>query len=152
MKKLKALFICVFVTIACMHASAQQVPINEPDYNKPAIFADLPSKMSLNLPEVQSLFELKGGSSFGLQLTDQLFLKGLVISNGSSGPGVQTVMLRVVNRGDLNLSISRITLPDGSIAYRGRGMNRANSDALEIKKEEDLYIVKKINVYDLISE
>ena len=43
--------------IGCRTGFAQnKATINEPDYNKPALFADLPDKIPVDIDELKSLF------------------------------------------------------------------------------------------------
>ena len=153
MKKLKALACGVMLGLLSMNAAAQsgQVPLNEPDYNKPRIFTDLPDNMTLRLVDADKLFMLTAGAPVNVLLTDQLSVKGTVISNSESNQ-VRSIIIRVTNRNDAILTFTRINTGNGSVSYTGRMISRDHGDALEIKKEEMAYFMKKINLYDLISE
>lgn len=153
MKKLKALACSVFLCALFSQAFSQNapVPVNEPDYNKPRIFTDLPDKMIIRLADAQKLFSLAAGVSASVQLTDELFIKGVVVSNGESD-GIKTVIIRAVNRNNAVFTFTRINKANGSMHFVGRIMSRDNGDALEIRKDENVYVLNKINLYDLISE
>jgi hypothetical protein len=152
MKKLKAFALCVLLSIACIRSSAQtNIPINEPDYNKPKIFSDLPQQMVLQTAEADQLFNLKAGDATKTQLTTQLFINGTVISNGGSKL-VRTVVMKIPARNNAILTLTRTTAPDGVFTYTGRIMSRGNGDAYEIRKENGQFIFNKINLYDLINE
>lgn len=153
MNKLKAIAGCVLFLIFCIQASAQTspVPVNEPDYNKPKIFADLPNQMTIRVVDAEKLFGLRAGTSSSVQLTDELFLKGTVVSNGESN-GMRTIIIRATNRNNAVFTFTRITSEDGTTSYAGRIMSRDNGDAFLIKKEDNAFVLKKINLYDLISE
>ncbi len=153
MNKLKAIAGCVLFFIFCIQAAAQTspVPVNEPDYNKPKIFNDLPNTMTIRLMDAEKLFGLRAGSSSSVQFTDELFLKGTVISNGESN-GMRTIIMKVTNRNNAVFTFTRITQQDGTTSYAGRIMSRENGDALLIKKEDNAFTLNKINLYDLISE
>jgi hypothetical protein len=149
MKKLKALALSALLCFST-EVFSQEVPLNEPDYNKPRIFSDLPEKMDLRIPETERLFKLKAGDAVTVQLTNELMLKGTILSIGGQ-ENSKSLVFKATNRGNAVLSISRIQI-DGNIIYNGRIMNRDNGDALLIKKENDVYVVQKIGLYDLISE
>ena len=152
MKKLKALAFCVFLSTAFVHLSAQtNIPLNEPDYNKPKIFSDLPQQMVLQTTEAEKLFVLREGDATKIQLTEQFFVNGTVVSTGGSKT-IKTVLIKIPGRNNAILSLSRKSTLDGAVVYSGRVMSRSNGDAFEIKKENGEYIFNKINLYDLISE
>lgn len=154
MKQLKAIASCLLFSIFCLHSSAQDtkaIPINEPDYNKPRILDDLPAKMTLNEVEVIKLFSLDAGGTATVMLTNEFLVKATVISNGMPGPDVQTIVLRITNRNNAILTLTRTRKP-GAVSYGGRMMSRDNGDALVLKKENGINYFQKINLYDLISE
>ena len=153
MKKQTTTALCALLCLLSLTVAAQQnkIPVNEPDYNKPRIFTDLPDKMIIRLADAQKLFSLAAGVSASVQLTDELFIKGVVVSNGESD-GIKTVIIRAVNRNNAVFTFTRINKANGSMHYVGRIMSRDNGDALEIRKDENVYVLNKINLYDLISE
>src|SRR5689334_13207915 len=124
MKKLKALAICVFLSTACIHLSAQtNIPLNEPDYNKPKIFSDLPQQMILQTTEAERLFTLGVGDVTKNQLTEQFLINGTVVSIGGSKT-VKTILIRIPARNNAFLTLSRTSTPDGVVSYSGRVMSR----------------------------
>ena len=153
MKKQTTTALCALLCLLSLTVAAQQnkIPVNEPDYNKPRIFTDLPDKMIIRLADAQKLFSLAAGVSASVQLTDELFIKGVVVSNGESD-GIKTVIIRAVNRNNAVFTFTRINKANGSMHFVGRIMSRDNGDALEIRKDENVYVLNKINLYDLISE
>ena len=152
MKKLKALAFCVFLSTICLQLSAQtNIPLNEPDYNKPKIFSDLPQQMILQTTEAEHSFTLREGEIAKIQLSQQFVFDGTVISNGGNKI-TKTILIRIPARNNAILSLSRTATPDGIVSWSGRIMSRNNGDAFEIKKENGQYIFNKINLYDLISE
>jgi hypothetical protein len=154
MKKLKALVCCIAFNALYLCASAQNgtiPPLNEPDYKKPKIFADLPQQMVLKVSEAAKLFNQTAGSLTSVQLTNEFFVKGTIVSNGGNN-STQTVILTIPNRNNSVLTITRIIKNNGSKTYVGRIMNRNNGDAYIINAEDDQFVLKKINLYDLIGE
>ena len=152
MKELKVLAFCVLLTTTCIRLSAQtNIPLNEPDYNKPKIFSDLPQQMILQTAEADVLFSLRAGDVAKTQLTTQFFVNGTVVSNGGTKT-VKTIVMKIPARNNAILTLTRTSTPDGIVTYAGRIMSRSNGDAYEIKNENNQYIFNKINLYDLISE
>jgi hypothetical protein len=152
MKDLKAVAFCVLLSIACIRLSAQaNIPLNEPDYNKPKIFSDLPQTMVLQSAEADALFKLRAGETAKAQLTSQFFIDATVVSNGGNKSS-KTIILKIPARNNAILTLTRFSTPDGIVKYAGRIMSQGNGDAYEIKTENSQYIFNKINLYDLISE
>ena len=152
MKELKALAICVLLTAAFTQVSAQvNIPLNEPDYNKPKIFSDLPQQMILQTAEAGDLFTLREGDAASVMLTSQFIINGTVVSIGGNKT-IKTILIKVPARNNAILTLTRTVTPDGLVSYSGRIMSRSNGDAFELKKENGQYIFNKINLYDLISE
>ena len=152
MKKLKVLAFCIVSLVIHTQTSAQtNIPLNEPDYNKPKLFSDLPQQMTLQVSQADRLFNLTEGDFAKAQVTSQLMLQGQVISNGGS-PSVKTIIIRMADRGNAMFSFTKTINADGAVAYMGRMMSRNSGDAYEIKKQNGQFIFNKINLYDLISE
>jgi hypothetical protein len=152
MKKLKVLAFCLVSFIVFTQAAAQtNIPLNEPDYNKPKIFSDLPQQMTLQVSEADQLFNLGEGELARVQVTSEYLLKGQVVSIGGDKSG-RTVIIRIPERNNAIFTFTRKTNADGVVSYVGRILSRNNGDAYEIKKENGQYIFNKVNLYDLISE
>lgn len=153
MKKLKALACSAFILFLSLQVTAQKgaPPLNTPDYNKPKIFADLPETMVLDLLVADRLFQLSPNAPVNVMLTNNFNLKGNVVSSGLSD-GVHTLMIRVTNRNNALLSISKFPKQGGGMQYTGRMFSREHGDALIIMQDASLYTFRKIGLYDLISE
>jgi hypothetical protein len=155
MKKLTASAIGVMLLASSLFAGAQEqkLPINEPDQNKPKLFADLPQKMTLKLSEMENMFAFNMGASVTVQATDKMIFQGTIVSKSdANNSGLQSVVIRSTSRIGATLTFTRTTNADGSFNYIGRIMSRDHGDAYEITKENGIYIFQKINPYDLISE
>jgi hypothetical protein len=152
MKKLKAIAFCVLLSIACIRLSAQtNIPLNEPDYNKPQIFSDLPQQMVLQTAEAERLFNLRAGDPVKAQLASQFLIIGTVVSNGGNKSN-RTIIVKIPARNNAILTLTRVSTPEGVVRYTGRIMSRSNGDAYEIKNENSQFVFNKINLYDLINE
>ena len=154
MKVLKTSLIGVLFCVCYSGAFAQdKLPLNEPDYNKPHLFSDLPKKMKLRISDMEGLLDLPVGASVKTFLSDHFNFHGTVVSKSDAGSTtVKSVVIKSTNRKGATLSFTRVTNPDGTIKYLGRVMSFKNGDAYEIVQEGDEYIFQKKNLYDIINE
>ncbi|HVK98106.1 MAG TPA: hypothetical protein VM368_09815 [Flavisolibacter sp.] len=155
MKCLKLIQVLVLVTASYLHTSAQGTPnINsEPDYNKPKLFSDLPEKMKFQFSDVESLLHLQVGSSVNTSLASNFKISGTVVSVSEPyDKNVKSVVIKLNNRGGAIFTFTRVTSEDGTYEFSGRLLNRNNSDAIDIVKENGNYLLVKKNLYDLFSE
>ena len=153
MKTLKTAAICVLLCLSflCSRSQNQKIPINEPDRNKPQLFADLPSKMNLRISEIENLLKLSEGSPVTVMLADNFLFKGVVVSK-SVDPSVNSIVLRSTNRQGAFFTFTRTTNDEGGVNYLGRIMSKNNGDVFEITQENGEYVLQKKNLYDMISE
>ena len=152
MKILKTITVGVaFIIGYTSSAQSNSVPVNEPDYNKPKLFADLPQRMSLKVVELEALFTLPVGSAVNTQATDQLRLQGSIVSKAEEA-SVQSVVIRSSNRLGANFTFTRTINADGSFTYIGRMLSMQHGDAYEAIKENGQYVLNKIGLYDLFNE
>ena len=143
------------ITACCMHASAQEsaLPLNQPNYNKPKLFADLPDKMPLRVGDLEGLFNLPVGKQITAMVANGFPFVGTVISKSDGADtSVKSIVVNSLTRQGATFTFTRITGKDGTVSYIGRMLSKANGDALEIAKEGDQYIIRKKNLYDLINE
>jgi hypothetical protein len=144
-----------FLLAVCTTSFAQEhkLPVNEPDYNKPKLFADLPQKMNLHLAALENLFQLQVGSTVTLQVTDALVFEGTIVSKSDAQEaGVKSIVIRSTNRQGATFTFTKTNGTSGTPSYIGRIMSRNNSDAYEIAMEKGQYVLQKKNLYDMISE
>lgn len=141
------LLLCSFLA----QAQDQKFPINDPDRNKPKLFADLPPKMEVKISEMQSLFRHKVGAVVSMQVSDQFLFEGSVVSKAEDAQ-VKSVVIRSTNRPGAVLSFSRTQNADGSEKFVGMIISRNNGDAYEITKEKGHYVFIKKDLYDLMNE
>ncbi len=157
MKSLRTSVLCAVMALTAMGSSAQEktnVPINEPDYNKPKLFTNLPEKIQLSTDAIGNLFTTTLGRSASITLTDdtQLRFDGEVVSSGYKSPQVQTVVIRSTNYNGATFSLTRITNSDGSVTYRGRIISFKHGDLFELEYQQGQYVLVKKNFYDLVNE
>ena len=154
MKTLKAITVCVLFSLSYFYSGAQEnLRINQPDYNKPKLFEDLPQKMNVTIPDMESLLTLSVGAPVTAKLSKSFYIKGTIVSkSGDSASAVRSVVIKSTNRQGAVLTFTRIKDTDGSFVYRGRIMSRDNSDAYEIVKENDQYVLEKKSYYEMVRE
>ena len=141
---------------ACYFSSSAQttpVPVNEPNYNKPKVFADLPERFKANLSDLTSLLDLSAGAPVNVNIAPGLLLKGTVISTSNpANTTFKSVVIKTTARRESTLTFTRVTKPDGSISYIGRMISKEAGDVLEIVKDGNDYVFRKKGFYDLINE
>jgi hypothetical protein len=138
-----------------LQATAQESPslLRAPDYNKPKRFADLPEKQPLHLKELESLLHLPVGSNVSVSISKHFLLQGSVVSvSNPSDKLVKSVVVRSNNRPGTAFTFTRLTESDGRFTYTGRMIGRDTGDAMEIIKDGEGYVLRKKNVYEIISE
>jgi hypothetical protein len=154
MKTLKTIAITALLALGYFYSGAQgKIPVNQPDYNKPKLFEDLPQKMNLTISDMESLFDLSVGTPVMARLTKSFHVKGTIVSkSGDAKSDVRSVVINSTTRKGAVLTFTRIANRDGSFSYRGRIMSREHSDAYEIVKENGQYVLQKKNYYEMIRE
>jgi hypothetical protein len=155
MKTLKTCALGVLLTLCYLHSAAQDasVPLNEPDYNKPKLFSDLPQRIYLKIVFLEALFDLPVGTNINTQVSEAFSFTGTVVSKSNvQDASIKSIVIRSANRPGAVFTFSRAAKPDGSFSYNGRIMSRNHSDAYEVKQEKGVYVLNKISLYDLINE
>ena len=128
-------------------------PVKEPDYNKPQMFADLPEVMNINISDLEQMISLPMGGNINAAIADGFILKGIVVSrSGEASSEVRSVVIRLINRPGSTFCISRVNTTEGQIKYIGRVISLNNSDAYEIARLDDKYVLKKKHLFDLVNE
>jgi hypothetical protein len=154
MKTIKLIAIGIFLSLNCLPSGAQEkISINEPNYNKPKLFEDLPQKINVKISDMESLFDVPAGTSVIAKLTPNFNLKGTVMSkSGTAESSVRSVVVKAINRQGAVLTLTKITTANRTVIYKGRVLSKDNSDALELVKENDQYIFQKKHYNEIIAE
>lgn len=158
MKSLRTSVLCAVMALSAIGSFAQgsttNVPINEPDYNRPKLFAGLPDKIQVNTTAISTLFNTGVGqpATIALSADNQQRFSGQVISTGSKSQGVQTVVIRSTNFAGATFSISKTSKADGSVTYRGRIISFKHGDFYDLVNQDGQYVLVKKNFYDLVNE
>jgi len=155
MKLLKNSALLALLTACYLSSSSQGsvVPVNEPNYNKPKVFADLPERFSASIPELNALLELPVGTQVNSVIASGFALRGTVVSNSNpANKAFKSVVIKTPSRKEATLTFTRITKQDGTVSYIGRMMSKDAGDAMEIVKDGNEYVFRKKGFYDLINE
>ncbi len=157
MKNLRTAVLCAGIALCSLGSFAQNptIPINEPDYNKPKLFANLPDRIPVSVDDMNSFFNTQLGQTISLSLsTDvQTRFEGTVIALSGSNPDrIETIIIRSTNFNGARFTLSRITNADGSLSYTGRIISFQHGDLYELQNKNGVFVLVKRNFYDLVNE
>lgn len=155
MKHLKTGMLWLTFSLLSFLATAQKdaPPLNEPNYNKPKLFADVPQKFIVNIPALETLFNLTEGETINALLTKDFRFQGVVVSKSNpSDTAVKSIVIRSSNRNGATFTFTRIRNQEGAFEYIGHILSLNNSDAFELVKEGNGYALEKKHLYDIFSE
>jgi hypothetical protein len=154
MRILKTGMLCVLLHVFALSSAAQNnFPLAEPDYNKPTLFDDLPTKFPVDVKLLESLLDLPEGQTLSVPLAKGVRFQGTVISKSDPyDPNVKSIVIKSTNRIGSAFIFKRLRNEDGSFSYQGRILSKKHSDAFEIQLEEGQYVLTKTQLLDLISE
>ena len=157
MKNLRTTVLCAVIAL-CSHSVLAQnkpVPVNEPDYNKPKLFANLPDKIQVSAGELDNLFNTQAGRPANLKLSavNDLRFEGEIASvAGKHEDSLQTIIIRLTNYNGARFTLSRISNTDGTVSYTGRIISFGHGDLYELQKQDGGLVLVKRNFYDLVNE
>ena len=152
--KLAAFGVCMAFCSACSIAQSVQnrsVSVNEPDYNKPKLFADLPERIDFDPTHLSVLLTAPVGQSVSLSVTARFNISGQVVSKADV-QNSSSVVVRLSNRPGARLIYTKQTDTNNSVKYIGRIISLKHGDSYEIVSENGNYYFKKKGIYDLITE
>ncbi len=157
MKNLRTAVLCAVMALGCLTGFSQEkpVPVNEPDLGKPRLFDGLPDKISINTDEINALLGTQAGRPAQFRMTAdaaRLFEGEVVSTAGKAEEGLQTVVMRSTNFNGARMTLSRVTLPDGSITYSGRILSFKHGDLYVLQLSGGEWSWVKKNYYDLVNE
>jgi hypothetical protein len=156
MKNLIATLLTACISFCGLATAAQaqptkKLPLNEPDYNRPKLFADLPDRIDFNPTDLLNLFELQPGQPVNVTIGTGFIFAGDLISKSIDNHSSSVVLLST-NRPGARLVFTRIKGENNSVKYLGRIISFKHGDCYEIASENDHYYFKKKSIYDVISE
>jgi hypothetical protein len=139
----------------CGIASAQKnIPINEPDQNKPKLFTNLPDRIPVDISNLENLMKVETGKEVSLKSRDNNLqgFSGKVASIVNKYNNINSVVIRCSNFNGAILTLSSSTKSDGTVKFTGRIISFGHGDLYELQNENNQYILVKKNFYDLINE
>lgn len=153
MKTFKFIVLGALFSLSYFYSGAQEekLPINQPNYNQPRLFDDVPQKVDVRISDMETLFNLSVGASVTAKFSKTFYLQGTVVSK-SNDASVKSVVIKATNRRGAVFTFTQITDKEGNSVYRGRILSRDNSDAYELVKEDGNYFLKKKNYHELVTE
>ncbi|MDB5197101.1 MAG: hypothetical protein JWP88_1472 [Flaviaesturariibacter sp.] len=155
MNRLKTSVLSFVVLFSSLLASAQksEAPLNEPDYNKPKLFAHLPSKFAISIPALETMLNMAEGRTINAPITTNFRFQGQVVSTSNpADTTVKSVVIKSSNLPGATFTFTRLLNTDGTFDYIGRIISFNNSDAFELVKEGSKYSLEKKHLYDLFNE
>lgn len=158
MKNLRITVICACITVCSLYSAAQdqKVIINEPNYNKPRLFDNLPEVIPVSIDNLNNLVNSKAGVSINTTFSNDTRtapFEGNVVSSVSKyDDKVQTVVIRSTNYNGATLYISKVITEDGTIKYNGRLMSFQHGDLYVLQQKDAGFVLVKKNFYDVINE
>jgi hypothetical protein len=152
MKFLTTAALCGCILLCSLAVSAQNdVPINQPDLNKPKLFNDLPDRIDFNPAKLAKLFDLQLGETATIALTSSFNFIGTVVSTANNDNAI-SVVIKSTNRPGARLTFTRVTNPDNTVKFIGRIMSLQHGDVYEVTADNDHYYFQKKGLYDLVNE
>jgi hypothetical protein len=155
MKNLRTFLLCACITAysVCSFAQSGTAPLNEPNPNKPLLFASLPDLINVDVNLFGQLLNTPIGSAVNIPVSAAFRFQGQIVSSVSKyGNSIRSVVVRSVNYSGACLSLSRITDGDGMISYTGMIMSMVHGDLYELQNQNGQYSFVKKKFYDLINE
>lgn len=157
MKNLRTLLACLCMSFS-LFASAQtdHVQLNQPDLNKPLLFASLPDRIPVSTGYLDGLFTMSKGVAVSITTSEDALasrIEGEVVSMGSKyNDRLQSVVIRSTNYNGARFTVSRYTDEQGVVSYSGRIISFQHGDAYELKNEAgNLFLIKR-KFYSLVNE
>jgi hypothetical protein len=157
MKNLRTALLCAIMACSGMAAFAQNdnIPINEPDLNKPRLFNNLSERIQVSQAEMDNLFQINVGTRAQLSLAADASVRfeGDLISKSTvSQEGVQTAIVRSTNFNGARMTITKRLNADGTVSYIGRILSFQHGDFYELTNQQGQWFLVKKNFYDLVNE
>ena len=157
MKNLRTAALCVSISLYSLSSVAQtgDIPINEPNLNKPKLFQNLPDIIPVKMNNITVLMGAEVGRPVSLSLSDATVFQfeGIIVSSVSKYENtIQSIVIRSTNFPGATLTVSRITDDTGHISYIGRMLSMQHGDMFELKNENSQFLLVKRKFYDLVNE
>ena len=144
--------------ICCATGFAQEkATANEPDFTKPALFANFPDKIPVTIDELKSLFsnDAGKGKDAAISFADRKLpgFNGQLVSRASKyNNSIRSVIIRSDHFNGATLTLSSSTTTDGAARYTGRIISFQHGDLFVLQKENEQYFLIKKKFHEVINE
>ena len=138
-----------------LNAQDGNIPLNEPNYNKPRLFNLLPARIEMSAAKLQELIGTPNGQTAQIPVAaDQATeIAGEVISAVSKYNNIiQSVVIRCSDFEGARLTLSKVNMPDGTTKFTGRIVSIRHGDLYQLEQENGTWALVKKNFYDLVNE
>jgi len=149
---LKSAFCAILTLCSCVILAQETVPLAEPDYNKPKLFAAFPPSIDVQLQSLENLLPLSEGSAVRFALGSYFFQGSVVSKSDPADKHVQSVVIKSTNFIGAAFTFTKIITGDGSVLYRGRIISLAHSDAFELGGQNGQYMFTKKHQLKIMNE
>jgi hypothetical protein len=148
---ISTIFSCITILT---QAQEKSIPINEPNYNKPKLFQNLPDRIAVDASTLENLFTLDVNHAASIN-TAGIQIQGNVSSKNSISNDVtqsSTIIIGLTNYPGANFTLTKTSRPDGTINYAGRIISFQHGDLFELQNQKGNWVLVKRNYYELINE
>lgn len=151
--------LCFMLSAVCVNAQTSAktlpIPLNEPNYNKPKLFQNLPDTIALNVAVLNNLFSSEKDQSVSMSMgsksSDQF--EGSILSKATNADGTtNSVVFRASNFNGACFTITKVINTDKTERYVGRIVNFQYGDLYELQLLNGNYQLIKRNFYELVNE
>jgi hypothetical protein len=153
MKNPKAGILCFLFFFFSLIVHAQNLPVREPDRNRPLLFSQMPDKLSISAASLENLLQSELNRQVSVNLSTDIVFQGTVSSvSAKHQPGVSSVVIRSANFQGAAFTVSRLSRADGTSYFIGRIISFQHGDGYEIMLENGQYYLIKKGFYDMVNE
>jgi len=138
-----------------LNAQDANIPLNEPNYNKPRLFNLLPARIEMSAAKLQELIGTPNGQPAQITVASEqnIEINGDVISAVSKyNNAIQSVVIRCSDFDGARLTLSKVNMPDGTTKFTGRIISIRHGDLYQLEQENGAWALVKKNFYDLVNE
>ena len=146
---ISAIFSCITILT---QAQDKSIPINEPNYNKPKLFQNLPDRIAVDASTLENLFSLDVNHAASINMAGIQFQGNVSSKNNTDVTQSSTIIINLTNYPGANFTLTKISKPDGTINYAGRIVSFQHGDLFELQNQKGNWLLVKRNYYELINE
>ena len=149
----------LLLILCCTLCQAQEdkVQLREPDTNKPALFAELPDRIPIDITELKNLVSpvaAKGDQSSCKFLDRKLpgFNGKIISATTKYNSSLRSVVVNSTRFNGATLTVSSFTASDGTTRYSGRIVSFEHGDLYVLQQENGQYFLIKKKFHELVTE